>query len=131
MPDTVVSYVLDSFALLAYFQAEPGGEMVRSLIEAVKDEQAALYMSLINVGELYYNPHRLAARTISGVCFQYFRTNARYAAGWRHCNNCDSSRALRFSSRSTVATAYPSTASSSAVCTVPRGPTSMDSPPKV
>lgn len=58
MPDTVVSYVLDSFALLAYFQAEPGSEMVRSLIEAVRDEQAALYMSLINVGELYYIAHR-------------------------------------------------------------------------
>jgi hypothetical protein len=36
---------------------------------------------------------------------QYFRTSARYAAGWRHCNNCDSSRARRISSRSTVATA--------------------------
>ncbi len=58
MPDAVASYVLDSFALLAYFQAEPGGEIVRGLIEAVRDEKATLYMSLINVGELYYIAYR-------------------------------------------------------------------------
>lgn len=58
MPDPLPTYILDSFALLAYFQAEPGGPIVRDLIETAKDNRAALYMSLINVGELYYIAHR-------------------------------------------------------------------------
>lgn len=58
MPDRFPVYILDSFALLAYFQAEPGGPIVRDLVEAAKDQKATLYMSLINVGELYYIARR-------------------------------------------------------------------------
>jgi uncharacterized protein len=54
MSEPILIYVLDSFALLAYFQAEPGGPIVRDLAEAAKDQKAVLYMSLINVGEMYY-----------------------------------------------------------------------------
>ena len=53
MADPIPVYVLDSFALLAYFQAEPGGPIVRDLAEAANDEKTTLTMSLINVGELY------------------------------------------------------------------------------
>jgi predicted nucleic acid-binding protein len=50
----VPAYVLDSFALFAYFQAEAGGPAVRGLFESAIDERAALHVSLINVGEIYY-----------------------------------------------------------------------------
>lgn len=40
--------------MLAYFQAEPGGPLVRELIQAANDRATALFVSLINVGEMYY-----------------------------------------------------------------------------
>lgn len=58
MPEKIPTYVLDSFALLAYFQAEPGGGQVRTLFEAARDHQATLHVSLINVGEIYYITYR-------------------------------------------------------------------------
>jgi predicted nucleic acid-binding protein len=47
-------YVLDSFALLAYFGAEPGGPQVQALLAAATADQAAAYLSVINYGELIY-----------------------------------------------------------------------------
>ena len=57
-PKSTPLYVLDSFAMLAYLEAEAGGAAVRVLLEAARDRQAALSMSMINVGELYYILHR-------------------------------------------------------------------------
>ena len=54
MPETPRAYVLDSVAFLAYFQAEPGGAYVRDLIRAANSRTASLYVSMINVGEMYY-----------------------------------------------------------------------------
>ena len=51
-------YVLDSFALLAYLQAEASGSQVRALLESAQDAQAELYISFVNVGEMYYILHR-------------------------------------------------------------------------
>ena len=47
-------YVLDSYALLAYFGAEPGAEQVRKLLEAAKEDKCRLYMCIINLGEVIY-----------------------------------------------------------------------------
>jgi predicted nucleic acid-binding protein len=47
-------YVLDSFALLAYLEAEPSGPVVLGLFEAARDGEARLYLSTINAGEVYY-----------------------------------------------------------------------------
>jgi predicted nucleic acid-binding protein len=47
-------YVLDTFALLAYFNAEPGGMQIKDLIRSASAKQATLYLSQINMGELYY-----------------------------------------------------------------------------
>ncbi len=55
-------YILDSFALLAHFQAEPGGLAVRALLESARDDESALAMSLINAGEMYYLMHRHKGR---------------------------------------------------------------------
>ena len=62
MPDKIPVYVLDSFALLAYFQAETGGPSVRALFESARDTQVALHVSLINVGEMYYIVRREQGR---------------------------------------------------------------------
>jgi ribonuclease VapC len=47
-------YVLDSYALLAYFEAEHGSEQVRRLLEAAKEGKCHLYMCVVNLGEVMY-----------------------------------------------------------------------------
>ena len=48
------AYVLDSYALLAHFEDEPGGEKVRRLLGSAQAGKTALYLSVINLGEVYY-----------------------------------------------------------------------------
>jgi ribonuclease VapC len=51
-------YVLDTFALIAHFEAEAGGEKVRDLLKQAEDGEVFLAMSLINMGELAYTIRR-------------------------------------------------------------------------
>ena len=51
-------YVLDSFALLAYFGAEPGGPRVEALLASAAMKQTMVYLSVINYGELVYITER-------------------------------------------------------------------------
>ena len=65
-------YVLDSFALLAYFGDEPGGPQVQTLLAAATADQAEVYLSVINYGELIYVTEReqgvfAARRAIAAV----------------------------------------------------------------
>jgi predicted nucleic acid-binding protein len=52
------AYVLDSFALLAHFEAEPGAERVRSLLRSAQAGKTSLFLSVINFGEIYYTTLR-------------------------------------------------------------------------
>ncbi len=47
-------FVFDSFALLAFFQAEEGAETVKVILEKALKKEAHVYMSAINLGEIYY-----------------------------------------------------------------------------
>ncbi|MGB8644247.1 MAG: type II toxin-antitoxin system VapC family toxin [Anaerolineae bacterium] len=47
-------YVLDSFALLAHLQDEPGAARVRAVLEAGAQARAELYLSVVNFGEVIY-----------------------------------------------------------------------------
>lgn len=47
-------YVLDSFALLAFLEDEPGAERVQQLLAAGEKGRATLAMSLVNWGEVLY-----------------------------------------------------------------------------
>jgi len=47
-------YVLDSYALLAYLEAEPGSDRIRELLDAAKDRKCHLYMCVVNMGEVMY-----------------------------------------------------------------------------
>lgn len=51
-------YVMDSFALLAHFEDEPGGERVREILKKGKEGSAKVYLSIINWGEVYYQTYR-------------------------------------------------------------------------
>jgi len=51
-------YVLDSYALLAFFQAEPGGVKVKDLLKEAEMGDAVLFLSPLNLGEIYYTVAR-------------------------------------------------------------------------
>ena len=48
------SFILDSYALLAFLQGEAGGEQVRDILKKALNDQAAVFLSVINLGEIYY-----------------------------------------------------------------------------
>ena len=47
-------YVLDSFALMALFQEEPGAAKVQELLAGALGGEHELYMSVVNLGEMVY-----------------------------------------------------------------------------
>ena len=49
-----INYVLDCFALFAYFADEPGGVKVKDLIVKARNNEIILFVSVINLGELFY-----------------------------------------------------------------------------
>ncbi|HEU0264747.1 MAG TPA: type II toxin-antitoxin system VapC family toxin [Geobacterales bacterium] len=50
----MTSLLFDSFALLRFFQGEPGGETVRELLHGAISSQTPRLMSAMNLGELIY-----------------------------------------------------------------------------
>jgi ribonuclease VapC len=66
------AYVLDSFALLAYLEGEVGMARVRSVLAGAEARRHAVYLSLINLGEVLYITERErglveARRTLGAV----------------------------------------------------------------
>ena len=55
------AYVLDSWAVLAYLEDEPAGESVADLIVDAQENGQAVYMSVVNTGEVWY----ILAREVS------------------------------------------------------------------
>ena len=51
-------FVLDSYAMLAYFRNEDGGEKVEQLLNEAVADKHELYMTCINAGEVYYMANR-------------------------------------------------------------------------
>ena len=49
---------MDSFAMIAFFEDEPGAERVALILKSLMDRKAKAYMSVINWGEIYYNTLR-------------------------------------------------------------------------
>jgi len=54
----VKKYVMDSFAMIAFFEDEPGAEKVALILKSLMARKAKAYMSVINWGEIYYNTLR-------------------------------------------------------------------------
>lgn len=52
------NFVLDSFALLAYLQAEPASLKVKETLKLARDRDAQVFLSLINLGEIVYTVER-------------------------------------------------------------------------
>lgn len=54
------NYVLDSYALLAYFQNEAGAAEVKGLLKKAAAGEVALFLSAVNFGEVAYITRRKA-----------------------------------------------------------------------
>ena len=50
--------VLDSWALIAFFEDEPAADAVEKLLQQAADEKHELLLSVVNWGEVYYNTMR-------------------------------------------------------------------------
>ena len=46
--------VFDSWAVIAFLEAEPAAPLVRSFIRAARVAQAPIWISVVNLGELWY-----------------------------------------------------------------------------
>jgi ribonuclease VapC len=51
-------YVLDSYAMIAYFEDEAGADRVARLLRQLIQGKAKGYLSVVNWGEVYYNTMR-------------------------------------------------------------------------
>jgi predicted nucleic acid-binding protein len=64
-------YFLDSFALLAYLNDEPGGARVQEVMKLAREHKVRLVMSYINFGEVLYITERHrglpAAQVVQGL----------------------------------------------------------------
>ena len=54
MINNASAYVMDSFAILAYFEGESGMARVRTLLTAASEGSLNIYLSIINLGEILY-----------------------------------------------------------------------------
>jgi PIN domain nuclease of toxin-antitoxin system len=55
--------VLDSYALLAFFEDEPGADFVRSLLVEAEAGNVKLAMCVVNLGEVWYSIARAVSPT--------------------------------------------------------------------
>jgi ribonuclease VapC len=58
-------FVFDSFALLAFFQAESAALKVKEILKRARNEDAVVLLSAINLGEILYTVERKLGRAIS------------------------------------------------------------------
>jgi predicted nucleic acid-binding protein len=68
--------VLDSWALIAFFQDEPAAEEVEKLLVAAEAGTHKLLLSVVNWGEIYYNTTRAVSQEAAEVA-------AKEIAGYR------------------------------------------------
>ena len=52
------TFILDSYALMAYLADEPGQERIKNLLSEANESQCLLYLCMINFGEVLYMTER-------------------------------------------------------------------------
>lgn len=57
--------VLDSYALMAFLEDEPGADFVRGLIHKAVESDTILLMSVVNLGEVWYSIARTNSAKIA------------------------------------------------------------------
>lgn len=57
--------VLDAYAVMAFFEDEPGADVVRGLILKAEERDVTLLMSVVNLGEVWYSIARTNSTEIA------------------------------------------------------------------
>lgn len=52
------TYILDAFALMAYFENEPGADRIEQILDEIRSGKTQACISIINIGEVVYNTER-------------------------------------------------------------------------
>jgi predicted nucleic acid-binding protein len=89
-------FILDACSLIAFINAEEGGEKVKKLLEAVENE---IYMHMINLGEVYYGFYKVEGRVkaetaienlmqlpiyfVEDMSLDFVKTAGRYKASYK------------------------------------------------
>jgi predicted nucleic acid-binding protein len=55
-------YVLDSYAVLAFLNNEPPAQDIEDVLRLARKGELEIYMSWVNLGEVYYRLHRVYNR---------------------------------------------------------------------
>ena len=58
-------YVLDSYAVIAYLNDEPGAQVLHDILQLAQQGQVTVYMSWVNLGEVYYRLQRIYGRQLA------------------------------------------------------------------
>lgn len=66
-------FVLDSYALLAFFRNEDGAEKVEQILNEAVTDKHQLYMTCINAGEVYYMSSRKDGITKAEIAWKAMR----------------------------------------------------------
>lgn len=59
------TYILDSYAMIAFFEDEIGADRVAKILNEIVHKKAKGLMSVINWGEIYYNTMREAGEFVA------------------------------------------------------------------
>ena len=54
----MANFILDSYALLAFFRDEEGADVVEKLLHEAAENKHELYIPVVNAGEMYYMSYR-------------------------------------------------------------------------
>lgn len=97
-------YVMDGFAMIAYFEDEPGADKVAEILGVLINRKAKGFMSVLNWGEIYYCTMRVqgveAAENVltqfnkypiqlveadQGLTYEAAKLKARYKIAYTNC----------------------------------------------
>lgn len=65
--------LLDSYAVLAWIQDEPGAQLVEDLFYQAQENKERVLISIINLGEIYYRCARVQDLTFAGDILEKMR----------------------------------------------------------
>ena len=66
----MADFVLDTFAIVAFFRNEKGGDEIEKLLLQALDAKEDLYMCSYNTGEVYYSIWRKNGKEIADECLK-------------------------------------------------------------
>ena len=81
--------LFDAFPLLCWFQEEPGHTIVGNLLNEAEENKIEIFMSIINLGEVYYRTYRVIGQKEAEEilkrysCFPYKSFLLRTPSFWR------------------------------------------------